>query len=96
MSPDFDILEEQDVSILNELLHNATLTLHNDDYNTFDHVITCLVIYCGHTPMQAEQCALIVHNNGKCDIKNGTYGEIVRLYKVLLQENLTVTYDIVP
>ena len=31
------------------------LILHNDDVNTFDHVINQLVSYCDHTPIQAEQ-----------------------------------------
>ena len=37
------------------------IILYNDDHNTFDHVIDCLMAYCGHEVLQAEQCALIVH-----------------------------------
>jgi ATP-dependent Clp protease adaptor protein ClpS len=48
-----------------------TLILYNDDYNTFDHVIKSLVEVCGHDPVQAEQCALIVHFKGSCDVKIG-------------------------
>lgn len=47
------------------------LILYNDDINTFDHVIKSLVEVCGHDPVQAEQCALIVHFKGSCDIKIG-------------------------
>ena len=48
-----------------------TLILYNDEVNTFDHVIKSLVEICGHDSVQAEQCALIVHLKGSCDIKSG-------------------------
>jgi ATP-dependent Clp protease adaptor protein ClpS len=38
----------------------GSLILYNDDINTFDHVIKSLVEICGHDPVQAEQCAMIV------------------------------------
>jgi len=48
-----------------------TLILYNDEVNTFDHVIKSLVEICGHDSVQAEQCALIVHLKGSCEIKLG-------------------------
>ena len=48
-----------------------SLILYNDEINTFDHVIKSLVEVCGHDSVQAEQCALIVHLKGSCDIKLG-------------------------
>ena len=48
-----------------------SLVLFNDDVNTFDHVIKSLVEVCGHDSVQAEQCALIVHLRGSCEIKIG-------------------------
>jgi ATP-dependent Clp protease adaptor protein ClpS len=50
-----------------------TLILYNDDINTFEHVIKSLVEVCGHDPVQAEQCALIVHFKGSCDVKIGIF-----------------------
>lgn len=50
---------------------SATLILYNDDVNTFDHVIKSLVEVCGHDPVQAEQCAIIVHFKGSCEVKTG-------------------------
>ena len=47
------------------------LVLYNDEVNTFNHVIKSLVEVCGHDSVQAEQCALIVHLKGKCEIKSG-------------------------
>lgn len=49
----------------------CSLILYNDDINTFDHVIESLVEVCEHDSVQAEQCALIVHLKGSCDVKNG-------------------------
>ena len=48
-----------------------SLVLYNDEINTFDHVIKSLVEICGHDSVQAEQCALIVHLKGSCEIKSG-------------------------
>ncbi len=53
------------------VVKNHEIVLHNDEVNTFDHVIDCLVAFCEHAPLQAEQCALIVHYNGKCTVKTG-------------------------
>ena len=51
-----------------------SLILYNDEINTFDHVIKSLVEICGHDSVQAEQCALIVHLKGSCEIKSGYQG----------------------
>jgi ATP-dependent Clp protease adaptor protein ClpS len=50
---------------------SSSLILYNDDINTFDHVIKSLVEVCGHDSVQAEQCALIVHFKGSCEVKIG-------------------------
>ncbi|MBP7849601.1 MAG: ATP-dependent Clp protease adaptor ClpS [Lentimicrobiaceae bacterium] len=60
------------------------LILFNDDVNTFDYVITCLIDICKHEPMQAEQCAMVAHYNGKCPVMSGSY-EILQPYAVRLQ-----------
>lgn len=49
--------------------HYYTLILWNDDVNSFDDVIEALVDICKHDPHQAEQCAMIAHYKGKCDVK---------------------------
>jgi ATP-dependent Clp protease adaptor protein ClpS len=69
------------------------LVLHNDDVNTFDFVIETLVTVCGHNVLQAEQCAHIVHNNGKCGIKKGSFSDLKPMYEILLQMGLSATID---
>ena len=49
----------------------GSLVLYNDDINTFEHVIKSLVEVCGHDSVQAEQCAMIVHFNGSCEVRMG-------------------------
>ena len=64
------------------------IVLYNDDINTFDHVINCLVEICGHDVLQAEQCALLVHYKGKCSVKSGSYEELLPQCTGLLQSGL--------
>jgi ATP-dependent Clp protease adaptor protein ClpS len=49
------------------------LVVFNDDINTFDHVTRTLIKVCKHTQEQAEQCTLIIHYKGKCQVKNGSF-----------------------
>lgn len=69
------------------------LILHNDDVNSFDHVIACLVEICMHEPLQAEQCAFITHFRGKCDVSRGSYDELSPKRQALLERGLQVTID---
>jgi len=65
------------------------IVLHNDDVNTFDHVIISLVEICDHELIQAEQCAWIVHNNGKCSVKRGTFDQLEARCHALQQRGLS-------
>lgn len=62
---------------------SVTLVLYNDEVNTFDHVIKSLVEVCGHDPVQAEQCAMIVHFKGSCEVKTGEAGVLLRMSRSL-------------
>lgn len=74
-------------------LQESSLILYNDDYNTFDHVINCLVRICKHTPEAAEQCAYIVHYRGKCAVKHGSYEELEPRCTALLDQGLSATIE---
>ncbi len=65
------------------------IILHNDDVNTFDHVILSLMEICDHDPIQAEQCAMIVHYNGKCSVKRGTFDQLEPKCTALLDRGLS-------
>lgn len=70
------------------------LILHNDDVNSFDHVISCLVKICEHEVEQATQCAFMVHNNGKCDVKYGDFDTISKMKSKLKANSLSVTMEV--
>ena len=87
MSTKEQILEEVKID---ELLGNENIiVLFNDDVNTFDHVIETLINVCKHEPIQAEQCALLVHYKGKCDVKSGGLKELVPMCSALLDAGLS-------
>jgi ATP-dependent Clp protease adaptor protein ClpS len=70
-----------------------SLTLHNDNINSFDFVIDSLREICEHDEVQAEQCAFLTHFTGKCQIKLGPEGELMPLKEKLSSKNLSVTID---
>ena len=91
MSTKEQVLEE--VKIDDLLQNESIIVLYNDDVNTFDHVINTLVRVCKHEPLQAEQCALIVHYKGKCDVKTGNYKDLVPMCTALLDAGLSAEIE---
>jgi ATP-dependent Clp protease adaptor protein ClpS len=87
MSTKEKVLEKVVLKESNSL--NNEIVLFNDDVNTFDHVIDTLIRVCSHTPEQAEQCALIVHYNGKCTVKTGLLKELIPQCIQLLDAGLS-------
>lgn len=79
----------EDLLVEELVANNNEIVLYNDDVNTFDHVIETLVRVCDHTPLQAEQCSLIVHYNGKCTVKTGVFNELVPQCTQLLEAGLS-------
>lgn len=75
--------------------HSFELILYNDDYNTFDHVIDCLVKYCKHDVVQAEQCAWIVHSKGKCSVKQGAYSDLEPKCTALCDNGLNAKIELI-
>ena len=84
-SPEVAFEEEVEVQTTKE----HQIVLHNDDVNTFDHVIRCLIRICDQTAEQAEQCAYIVHYHGKCVVKTGAYNDLKPRCLLLLEEGLS-------
>ena len=78
-----EVLVDEQVGINNEII------LFNDDVNTFHHVIETLIKVCKHEPLQAEQCAILVHYKGKCSVKNGSIEELTPYCSALLDAGLS-------
>jgi ATP-dependent Clp protease adaptor protein ClpS len=73
MKPEYQEDELVDVLEAVETTDLMDLVVFNDDVNTFEHVTRTLIKVCQHTPEQAEQCTLIIHYKGKCQVKSGTF-----------------------
>ena len=81
---------EEAVGLEEVTVRERELVLYNDDFNTFDFVIECLVDICNHEPLQAEQCTLIVHYTGKCAVKVGSYTDLNPMRVALSDRGLSV------
>lgn len=92
-----DIAEDIDTQLdraIKELIEpTKSIVLYNDDYNSFAHVIECLMAYCEHSPIQAEQCTIIIHHNGKCSVKNGSFDKLKPICEALLEQGLTAKIE---
>ena len=80
---------QEDVDVIEKEVNLHEIILFNDDVNTFDFVIDCLIEICDHTAEQAEQCALLVHYKGKCAVKTGEYNELKPRCTQLLTKGLS-------
>lgn len=81
-----ELLEED---ILTKVTEELSIVLFNDDHNSFDWVIECLMTVCSHDLLQAEQCTYLVHYAGKCSVKTGTFKDLKPLCEALLEKGLT-------
>ena len=82
-----ETIELSEVSIDNIL--QSRLIVYNDDHNSFEWVIECFCKYLKHDVNQAEQCAFIIHSKGKCDVKKGSYEELLPYKTALVDAGLT-------
>jgi ATP-dependent Clp protease adaptor protein ClpS len=85
--------EEIELLLDDVALDNWAIVLYNDDVNTFDWVIECLVKYCGHDTIQAEQCAWFVHSKGKYSVKVGSRTKLKPICEVLLEKGLSAKLE---
>ena len=67
-----------------------SLFLINDDYNSFDYVVDCLTAICDHDSIQAEQCALLTHYKGSCEIMLGDNDNLLPVQEDLALYGLNV------
>lgn len=81
------------INLKEETIQPSSIILWNDDVNSFDWVIESLVDVLGHNRLQAEQCAMMVHNSGKCSVKSGWVEELEPFAKKLEKRDLTITIE---
>ncbi len=82
-----EVADEVDSDYLKDLV------VYNDDFNTFDHVISTLIRVCKHDAHQAEQCTYLIHFKGKCAVKKGTYPELKPLREGITEAGIKATIE---
>lgn len=90
--------KKQSEESIAELEETAQFDLHalilcNDDINSFDFVMDTLIKLCKHSKEQAEQCALITHYKGSCDIKIGEFETLLPIKRALIEKGLTAIVE---
>jgi len=83
----------EDIAEKKSVKNDNHLVLYNDDVNTFDFVIASLMEICKHEREQAEQCSIIVHNNGRCQVKDGSTRMLKPMCRALVQRGLTAEVE---
>jgi ATP-dependent Clp protease adaptor protein ClpS len=86
------VAEQTDV--LTAIEPNCSLIVWNDEVNTFEWVIETLIEVCGHTEQQAEQCSLIIHNNGKYAVKEGDYDTLKPMCDAITERGINATIEV--
>lgn len=72
------------------------LIVWNDEVNTFEWVIETLIDVCGHTPEQAEQCAFIIHTQGKYAVKEGMFDILKPMCDTITERGIGATVELMP
>ena len=85
---------DEDTMLLEEVSDPCQLLVWNDNVNTFDWVIETLIQICGHTREQAEQCAMIIHHNGKYAVKKGSYEDLKPQCEAINDRNINASIEI--
>jgi ATP-dependent Clp protease adaptor protein ClpS len=72
---------------------DCQLIVWNDEVNTFEWVIETLVQICGHTQEQAEQCAMLIHTQGKYAVKKGSYEALKPMCDAITDRGIGATIE---
>ncbi len=86
---------KEDMDVLTELDEYCTLIVWNDEVNSFDWVIETLVNVCGHSPEQAEQCAIIIDCKGKYAVKEGSYDILKPMCDAITDRGIGATIEVI-
>jgi len=82
--------EQELVDLLEAISVTETkdLIVFNDDFNTFNHVISTLIRVCKHSPEQAEQCTWLIHYKGKCTVRTGSFEELSPMREAICEAGI--------
>jgi len=87
-----EVLVEEQIED-SDIGHQARLVVFNDDVNTFDWVIHCLMEVLDHTSEQAEQLAMLIHFKGKATVKTAPRKELIPKKDALVERHLSAVIE---
>ena len=85
--------QDEQIDVLEAIENTHSLIVWNDEVNTFEWVIETLVEICGHSEEQAEQCAMIIHTQGKYAVKHGNYEELKPMCDAITERGIGATIE---
>jgi ATP-dependent Clp protease adaptor protein ClpS len=85
---------EEDIDVLTTLADSYSLIVWNDEVNTFEWVIETLIEVCKHSQEQAEQCAYIIHFQGKYAVKQGSYDDLKPQCDAITERGIGATIEV--
>ena len=86
--------EFEDTDLLTAIENTCQLIVWNDEVNSFDWVISTLVLVCSHTLEQAEQSAMIIHTKGKYAVKEGSYEFLKPMCDAITERGIGATIEV--
>ena len=86
--------EAFDTDTITDVESPYSLVVWNDEVNSFDWVIQTLIEICKHSTEQAEQCAMIIHTQGKYAVKQGSYEELKPMCDAITERGIGATIEV--
>ena len=86
--------ESADTGIVTDISPTYSLIVWNDEVNTFEWVIETLIKVCGHLTEQAEQCAMLIHTQGKYAVKKGDYDTLKPMCDAITDRGIGATIEV--
>jgi ATP-dependent Clp protease adaptor protein ClpS len=83
-----------DTDTITDVESPYSLVVWNDEVNSFDWVIQTLIEICHHSTEQAEQCAMIIHTQGKYAVKQGSYDDLKPMCDAITDRGIGATIEV--
>jgi len=80
---------ESESQVKNKTSLVKNIVVYNDDVNSFEHVIECFITILELPEKDAIRFTLIVHYEGKCAVKSGSYKELEPYALSLMNQKLS-------
>ncbi len=88
-----DVIEDVDISELEDILNSKKLVLHNDDVNTFEHVIVSIQRILKYELHRAEQITYLIHFKGRASAKEGEYDKLKPFRDAFTESGIQATIE---